>query len=76
MLNMLINCLLKLCCSAPQENSSFDNVLNCSKIKLKKCFFMFLFAFQALNKCVMSRENIYKNCNVAKVKCVIVGRSH
>lgn len=36
---------------------------------------MFLFAFQAPNKCVMSQENIYKNCNV-KVKCVIVGRSH
>lgn len=37
---------------------------------------MFLFAFQAPNKCVMSQENIYKNCNVAKVKYVIVGRSH
>lgn len=79
MLNMLtglINCLLKLCCSAPQENSSFDNVLNCSKIELKRCFFMFLFAFQVPNKCVMLQENIYKNCNLTKVKCVIVGRSH
>lgn len=37
---------------------------------------MFLFAFQAPNKCVMSQENIYKNCNVAKVKCLIVGRIH